>query len=432
MSDGENPSQANPKGESNVMNVQRRTVLKGMLGASALVAAPAILRAQSGPMKIGFLTVKTGPLAAGGIQMEQGLTVYLKERNNMLAGRPVQLFTGDSAGAPAVARTKMQEFVEKENIACLIGPLATAEALAIDDYIRDKQIPTLSVAAAEDMTQRKANPWFVRATATSAQCSYPMGDYAAKELGYKRAAMIADDIAYGHELNAGFQRAFEDAGGKVVQKLWSPLVTPDYGTYIGQLKDNVDVIFIGFAGSNGFKFFKQYKEYGKTKPLLGGQTAIDEALLQQMGDEAIGTVSACWYSAQIETPTNKKFVEGMNRDYKVDPGFYAAATYTNGAVLESALDKIGGKIEDKTALMAALRGSDKVETARGPVSFDKYGNVVGNVYIRKVEKKGGKLVNTVIKTYPNVSQFWTYDPDEFLKHPVYNRESWPGGKNVEP
>jgi branched-chain amino acid transport system substrate-binding protein len=432
MSDGENPSQANPKGESNVMNVQRRTVLKGMLGASALVAAPAILRAQSGPMKIGFLTVKTGPLAAGGIQMEQGLTVYLKERNNMLAGRPVQLFTGDSGGAPAVARTKMQEFVEKENIACLIGPLATAEALAIDDYIRDKQIPTLSVAAAEDMTQRKANPWFVRATATSGQCSYPMGDYAAKELGYKRAAMIADDIAYGHELNAGFQRAFEDAGGKVVQKLWSPLVTPDYGTYIGQLKDNVDVIFIGFAGSNGFKFFKQYKEYGKTKPLLGGQTAIDEALLQQMGDEAIGTVSACWYSAQIETATNKKFVEGMNRDYKVDPGFYAAATYTNGAVLESALNKIGGKIEDKTTLMAALRGSDKVETARGPVSFDKYGNVVGNVYIRKVEKKGGKLVNTVIKTYPNVSQFWTYDPDEFLKHPVYNRESWPGGKNVEP
>ena len=414
------------------MTVQRRTVLRGVLGASALVAAPALLRAQAGPMKIGFLTVKTGPLASGGIQMEQGLTLYLKERNNVLAGRPVQLFTGDSAGAPAVARTKKQEFVEKENIACLIGPLATAEALAIDDYIRDKQIPTLSVAAAEDMTQRKANPWFVRATSSSAQCSYPMGDYAAKELKYKRAAMIADDIAYGHELNAGFQRAFEDAGGKVVQKLWSPLVTPDYGTYIGQLKDNVDVIFIGFAGSNGFKFFKQYKEYGKIKPLLGGQTAVDEALLQQMGDEALGTISTCWYSAQIDTATNKKFVDGMNRDYKVDPGFYAAATYTNGAVLEAALQKIGAKIEDKTALMAALRASDKIETARGPVSFDKYGNVVGNVYIRKVETKGGKLVNTVVKTYPNVSQFWSYNPDEFMKSPVYNRESWPGGKNIEP
>ena len=208
------------------MSVHRRTVLTGMLGASALAAAPTILRAQGAPMKIGFLTVKTGLLASGGIQMEQGLTLYLKERNNVLAGRPVQLFTGDSGGAPAVARTKMQEFVEKENIACLIGPLATAEALAIDDYIRDKQVPTLSVAAAEDMTQRKANPWFVRATSSSAQCSYAMGDYAAKELGYKRAAMIADDLAYGHELNAGFQRAFEDAGGKVVQKLWPPLIRP--------------------------------------------------------------------------------------------------------------------------------------------------------------------------------------------------------------
>lgn len=414
------------------MTLKRRAVLQGMLGASALVAAPAILRAQAAPMKIGFLTVKTGPLASGGIQMEQGLTLYLKERNNMLAGRPVQLFTGDSAGAPAVARTKMQEFVEKENIACLIGPLATAEALAIDDYIRDKQVPTLSVAAAEDMTQRKANPWFVRATSTSAQCSYAMGDYAAKELKYKRAAVIADDIAYGHELNAGFQRAFEDAGGKVVQKLWPPLVSPDYGTYIAQIKQNVDVIFIGFAGSNGFKFFKQYKEYGGNKPILGGMTAIDESLLQQMGDDAIGVISTCWYSAQIDTPTNKKFVEGMNRDYKVDPGFYAAATYTNGAVLENALNKIGGKIEDKNALMAALRATDKIETTRGPVSFDKYGNVVGNVYIRKVEKKGSKLVNTVIKTYPNVSQFWTYNADEFLKQPVYNRESWPGNKNVEP
>ena len=414
------------------MSVHRRTVLTGMLGASALVAAPAILRAQGAPMKIGFLTVKTGPLASGGIQMEQGLALYLKERNNVLAGRPVQLFTGDSGGAPAVARTKMQEFVEKENIACLIGPLATAEALAIDDYIRDKQVPTLSVAAAEDMTQRKANPWFVRATSSSAQCSYAMGDYAAKELGYKRAAMIADDLAYGHELNAGFQRAFEDAGGKVVQKLWPPLISPDYGTYIAQLKQNVDVIFIGFAGSNGFKFFKQYKEYGGNTPILGGMTAVDESLLQQMGDEALGMISTCWYSAQIDSPTNKKFVDGMNRDNKVDPGFYAAATYTNGAVLEAALAKINGKIEDKNTLMAALRGSDKVETARGPVSFDKYGNVIGNVYIRKVEKKGGKLVNTVIKTYPNLSQFWTYDPDEFPKHPVYNRETWPGNKNVEP
>jgi branched-chain amino acid transport system substrate-binding protein len=413
------------------MALHRRTVLKGVGASAFAIGAPYVVRAQ-GPMRVGFLTVKTGPLASGGLQMEQGLTLYLKERNNTLAGRPVQLFTGDSAGAPAVARTKMQELVERDNIACLIGPLATAEALAIDDYIRDKQIPTLSVAAAEDMTQRKANPWFVRATSSSAQCSYAMGDYAAKELKYKRVAMIADDIAYGYELNAGFQRAFEDLGGKVVQKLWPPLNAPDYGTYIAQLKTDVDAIFIGFAGSNGLKFLRQYKEYGGKVPLLGGMTAIDESLLRQMGDEAIGSLSTCWYSAQLDNASNKKLVEGMQRDYKTDPGFYAAATYTNGAVLEAALKSIDAKIEDKAALMKALRNSKVEETCRGPVSFDKYGNVVGNVYIRRVEKKDGKLVNAVIKTYPNVSQFWTYDPDEFLKKPVYNRDNWPENKNIEP
>ena len=414
------------------MRIHRRTLLKGVAAAGLGIAAPAVLRAQTGPMRIGFLTVKTGPLASGGIQMEEGLILYLKERNNTLAGRPVELHTGDSAGAPAVARTKMQELVERDNISCLIGPLATAEALAIDDYIREKQIPTLSVAAAEDMTQRKANPWFVRATSTSAQCSYAMGDYAAKELKYKRVAMIADDIAYGYELNAGFQRAFEDAGGKVVQKMWPPLNAPDYGTYIAQLKPNVDAIFIGFAGSNGLKFLRQYKEYGGKTPLLGGMTAIDESLLKQMGDEAIGTLSTCWYSAQLDNPSNKKLVGDMERDYKVDPGFYAAATYTNAAVLETALKAIGGKIEDKDALVKALRTTDIQDTCRGPVKFDKYGNVVGNVYIRKVEKKNGKLVNAVIKTYPNVSQFWTYDPEEFLKHPVYNRETYPENKYLEP
>ena len=413
------------------MRVHRRTVLKGLAATGIGLSAPAIVLAQTGPMRIGFLTVKTGPLASGGIQMEQGLALYLKERNNMLAGRPVELHTGDSAGAPAVARTKMQELVERDNISCLIGPLATAEALAIDDYIREKRIPTLSVAAAEDMTQRKANPWFVRATSSSAQCSYAMGDYAAKELNYKRVAMLADDIAYGYELNAGFQRAFEDAGGKVVQKLWPPLNAPDYATYIAQLKPNVDAIFMGFAGSNGLKFLRQYKEYGGKTPLLGGMTAVDESLLKQMGDEAIGALSTCWYSAQLDNAPNQKLVAGMEREHKVDPGFYAAATYTNGAVLEAAIKSIDGKIEDKDALMKALRATNVQETCRGPVRFDQHGNVVGNIYIRRVEKKDKKLVNAVIKTYPNVSQFWTYNPDEFLKKPVYNRDTYPESKYLE-
>jgi len=244
-------------------------------------------------------------------------------------------------------------------------------------------------------------------------------------------AVIADDIAYGHEMCAGFQRVFEELGGKIVQKMFPPLTVPDYGTYLAQLKTNIDSIFLGFAGSNGFRYLRQFNEYGLRSKVIpvGGMTALDEAVLRNMGGEALGIRTSCWYSAEIENPLNQKFAEAFRAEAKYDPGFYAAATYTEAAVLQAALEAVKGKIEDKPAFMKALRAI-KVNTVRGPVSFDTYGNVVGNVYIRKVERKEGRLVNVVIQTYPTVSQFWTYKPEEFLKNPVYSRE-WPPAKNLE-
>src|SRR3954466_8526746 len=411
------------------MSFNRRRFVQTAGAVSLLNALP--VSAQSGPIRLGLMTVKTGPLASGGIDMERALTQYLNERNNTLAGRKVELIVADSGGVPAQTRTKIQEMVERDHIHLMIGPLDTASALASDDYIRQAQLLTLSVAAAEDMTQRKPNPWFTRGTSTSSQSAMPLADYAAKTLKYKRMAVIADDIAYGHEMCAGFMRVFEDAGGKVVQRMFPPLTVPDYGTYLAQLKSNVDGIFLGFAGSNGFRYLRQYNEYvlmSKVTP-VGGMTALDEAVLRNMGDEALGIITSCWYSAEIDNPINQKFANAFRAQWKYDPGFYAAATYTEAAVLEATLKQIKGNIEDKQAFMKAVR-SIKVDTCRGPVRFDQYGNVVGNVYIRKVARKEGRLVNSVIHTYPNVSQFWTYNKAEFLKNPVYSRD-YPPAKNLE-
>ena len=395
------------------------------VGSSLALSMASRARAQeSGPIRLGFLTVKTGPLAAGGIQMEQGLQLWLKQNGNKMAGRTIELFTADTGGVPANTRSKTQELVERNNVSAIIGPLAAFEALAIDDYTKEKNIPVFSVAAAEDITQRHPDPWFCRVTSSSAQCAQVLADYARKDLNYKRVATIGDDMAFGQEQNAGFQRVFEDAGGQTVQKLWPPLNAPDYGTFIAQFKD-VDAIFMSFAGSNGFRFFKQYKEYGGTTPIIGGMTAVDEAILQQMGPDAVGMVSTNWYSAQLDNPTNKVFVAGMQADYKVDPGYYAAGTYVAAQVMNAALGQIGGRIEDKQSFIKAVREGTYPDTVRGPVRFDQFGNVVGSVYIRKVEKKNGRLVNTVVKTYSDVSQFWTYDPAAFLKAPVYGRDSPP-------
>ncbi len=413
--------------------LNRRTFLAGTAAgtAAATLNFPAPAIAQAAPFKIGLLTVKTGPLAQGGIQMEQGIAAFLKEKGNTLGGVKVELLVADTGGNPAGAKTKAQEVIERDKVNVILGPLAAFELLAITDYVRDNATPLISLAAAEDVTQRKANPFVIRPSATSAQCCHVMGDYAAKELKYKRAATISEDFAFGYEQMAGFQRVFEDNGGKVVKKLWPPLVTPDYTPFIAQIKD-VDCVFNGFAGSNPVKFMRAYADLGLKGriPLLAGWTAMDDALLKSLGDEAVGVHSAAYYSAAFGSESNKRFVAAMAKDYNVLPGGYSAGMYVAGQCVEAAIQALGDKADDRKAFAEALHKVSLADTPRGPVKFDQYGNVIGDVFIRKCERKDGQLVNTVVKTYPNVSQFWTYEEKAFLASPVYGRDS-PPAKNLE-
>src|SRR6476646_2010753 len=355
-----------------VSRVGRRTLRKGAAGAAFAASLPMPAIAQNKPVKIGLLTVKTGPLAQGGIQMEQGTNLFLKDRNNMLAGRKVELLVGDTGGNPAGTKTKAQELIERDNVDMIFGPLAAFELLAISDYVAAHRTPILSLAAAEDMSQRKPNPYFVRASGTSAQNTHVLADYAAKELKYKTVITVSEDFAYGYEQMGGFQRVFEGAGGHVVKKLWPPIVTPDYTPYIAQLSG-------------------------------------DDALLKSFGDEAIGLVTASVFTSDLDTPVNKQFIAGMVRDTGAVPGLYAAGLYINGMIAEAALKTTDGNTDDKEALIKALRAVSLPDSPRGPFHFDHFGNVVGNVYIRRLERKDGKLVQTTIKTYQNVSQFWTFD-----------------------
>jgi len=401
--------------------LSRRSLVAGAAGAAIAARLPSPAIAEADPVRIGLLTIKTGPLAPAGIQMEQGTTLFLKDANHTMAGRKIKLLVADTGGNPAGAKTKAQELIERDNVDLIFGPLAAFELLAISSYVAGKKVPILSLAAAEDMTQRKPNPYFVRASATSAQAMHPLADFAATELKYKTVITVSDDFAFGYEQMGGFQRVFEDAGGRVVKKLWPPLVTPDYTPYLVQLGDG-DAVVQGFAGANPGKFMQQYKDAGLKLPLFGGEGAGDDALLKSFGDEAIGLISASPYTSDFDSPSNKKLVAAMARDYQNVPGLAVASLYINGMVAEAALEKTGGKTDDKDALIKALRAVSLDDTPRGPLHFDDLGNVVGNIFIRRCEKRDGKLVNATIKTYPNVSQFWTYDEKWFLAQPVYSRD----------
>jgi len=395
--------------------------------AQAIIATATLINvalAQTDePIRIGLMVVKTGPLAPGGIQMEQGLNVYLAEHDHRMAGRPVEVIVADTGGSPAVAKTKAQELVELHGVDAIIGPQAAYEVLAISDYIAEVGVPTLSIAAAEDITQRRQNGYFIRASASSAHAAHPMGHYAAVDRGFRRAATIGDDIAYGQEMVAGFQRVFEENGGQVVLKLWPPLNVAEYSAYIAQIRD-VDVVYMAFAGGNGLRFMRQYEEFGLQGaiPLLGGMTSADESLLHNMSTEALGVIVSSFYSAELDTPTNRGFVERMRSMYGVDPGLYAVTAYLEAMVLAAGIEQLDGRTDDKAALMAAMRGLTLQDSPRGIVRFDDFGNAIGNIYILEVRQRDGRLVNTPIKTYENVSQFWTYDPEEFLTQPVYSRD----------
>jgi branched-chain amino acid transport system substrate-binding protein len=405
-----------------------------LLGAVAASASPDLAQAQTDPLRVGFLTVRTGPLAAGGRQMEEGIQVFLKERNYTLAGRKVELIIADTGGNPVGAKTKTQELVERNKVHVIIGPLATFEALAIDDYIKEARVPliTPTSAAQNDLAQQKRSDYVLHAVGTAAQPMHVLGEYAAKKLGYKRVSTIADDFTYGHEGEAGFQHAFEDNGGKVVQKLWSPLNAVDYGSYLGEIKQNVDAVYAGFAGANGLRFLRQFSEYG-LKPkiaVLGNPTCVDEGVLKNMGDEALGVVTASWYASTIDTPDNKRFVQAVLDEYKVVPGFYTAGTYTAGLFLEEALKQINGKFEDNAAFLRALHNVRLTRGPMGPIRLDEFGKPILTIYVRKVERKDGVLVNTIVETVPDVSQFWKYDPKQFMASPTYSRD-YPTSKNLE-
>jgi branched-chain amino acid transport system substrate-binding protein len=407
--------------------VSRRALLAGTAAgaAAALTRFPAPAIAQAEPFRLGLLTVKTGPLAQGGIQMEQGVLTYLKEVNYTIGGRKVDFVSADTGGNPAGTKTKAQELIERDKVDVILGPLAAFEMYAINDYVRDQKMPTLCLAGADNLTQRTPNPYLLRASATSSQAMQPMGHYAATELKLKRAVTIVEDFAFGYEQMGGFQAAFQADGGCVVNKLWPPLVTPDYTPYVAQIAD-CDVVCQGFAGSNPLRFMKAYANAGLKYPVVTGETGGDDALLKSYGEEAIGLVSCVPYTLDLEADANHRFVEGMLKNYDTIPGQYAAIMYVSCQVVDAGLKAAGGDASNREKFMAALKAVDLTDTPRGPLKFDHLNNVVGTFYVRRLGTEGAKyglkLWNKTIKTYENVSQFWTWPEQEFLAHPVYSRD----------
>ncbi len=396
-----------------------------LITVAIAMAIPGTALAQ-GPIRIGFISPLSGAIAAAGKDMYSGCELYWQETGWQMAGRKVEVILEDNEGLPATAITKARKLVENDRVHMLAGIILSNVAYALVPYVEAQGIPTIyPINSADDLTQRKRPKWLIRTGFSAGGNMHPFGEYAAKTLGYKRVVTIGLDYAFGWETVGGFHKSFEDSGGQVVQKLWVPLNVQDYAPYLAQVRKDADAVFVVALGRWTLLFAKQYAASGLKDrlPLIAGGTYTDEHILPQLGDESIGVVSAHHYSAALETPANQRFRAAFEKAYSRLPSFYSENCYTGARVVNEAVKAVGGKAEDRAALMAALRKVEITDAPRGPVKMDPYGNPTQNIYIRRVEKNAeGKLQNTVIYTYPNVSQFWKYDPQKFLEQPVYSRD----------
>ena len=381
-----------------------RTITR-ILGLAGLIAALDVAPAAAqAPIKIGFLSPMSGAIAQAGKDMYSGCELYWQERGMQIAGRKLEVILEDTEGQPATAVSKLRKLVDSDRVNLIAGVILSNVAYALVPPIEAAGIPSIyPINSAEDLTQRKRPKWLIRTGFSAGGNMHPFGEYAAKTLKYKKVVTIGLDYAFGWETVGGFHQAFEDNGGEIIQKLWVPLNIQDYAPYLAQVKRDADAVFVVALGRWTVLFAKQYADSGLKGriPLIANGTYSDEHVLSQLGDESIGVISAHHYSAALETPANRKFRAAFEKAYNRVPSFYSENCYTGARVIEEAVKAVNGRVEDRAALMAALRKVEIGDAPRGPIKIDPYGNPTQNIYIRKVERVNGELFNVEFATVPN-------------------------------
>ena len=411
--------------------MDRRNFLTSSAALSGLAVFGSFQKALAqgtGPIKIGLLTPLTGVVASGGKEIVEGFNLYWDQVGKKAGGREVQIFIEDDGSNPDIALQKARKLTEQTKVDFLVGDLLANTGLAVAEYAKTTGIPYfIPVIAADDLTQRARIPNVLRVAGyTASQMPRPLADYAYKKLGYRNIITISQDYTFGHEQCGGFAQVFTELGGNIVAQHWNPLNTQDFSPYLAQIQAaKPDAVFAMETGADASRFIQQWSNFGlKGKiALLGAQNATDQSVIRTLGDEAAGIISSAHFAEGNDSPATKKFVDEYNAAYKHLPSIYGFSHYSAALWLAQAINAVNGNVEDRPKFLAAVREVVLTTSPLGrPVHLDKYGNPIYDVFIRDVVKRpDGKYWNVPIATYPEVSQFWTYDPEEYMKQPPYSR-----------
>jgi branched-chain amino acid transport system substrate-binding protein len=368
--------------------------------AALLCSIPDPHAAAQAPLKIGALGPLTGGAAVVGTGEVNGIKLRLKQLDNQIAGRKVELLVEDDASDPATGLTKAQKLIERDQVEIFLGPLLSHVVLAVQDYVGQKGVPQLTFVA-QPPEAAKYPTTFVPSW-NAVQIGRIFGDYAAKKLGHKRVVIVSSQYVFGKRVSDGFREGFTAAGGTIVKEIYPPLGTPDFAPFLGGLPA-ADAVFSFFPGADAVKYVKARQEFGLEKtPLLAIASTVEGMLLPAQGDAALGALAIGHYLEDFSIPANREFVEAYTKEYGKPPlGYYPALGYTLVQILEDALKRTGGR-SGRAELVEAIKRVD-VASPQGRFRFDPAKRFpIIDYYITRVVKKDGKPVHELVDTLKEV------------------------------
>ena len=375
-----------------------------LLAVSAIAAAAAVVPAQAEEtVKIGLILPMTGGQASTGKQIDNAIKLYMQQKGETVAGKKIEIILRDDAAVPDNTKRLAQELIVNEKVNVIAGFGVTPAALAAAPLATQAKVPEIVMAAGTSIITERS-PYIVRTSFTLPQSSTIIGDWAVKN-GIKKVATLTSDYAPGNDALASFKEHFVAGSGEIVEEVKVPLANPDFAPFLQRMKDaKPDAMFVFVPAGQGGNFMKQYAERGLDKSgirVIGPGDVMDDDLLNNMGDAALGAVTAHLYSAAHPSQINKEFVAAYKKAFNNRPGFMAVGGYDGIHLIYEALKKTGGDATgDK--LIAAMKGM-KWESPRGPISIDpETRDIVQNIYIRKVEKVDGELYNVEFATFEAV------------------------------
>jgi branched-chain amino acid transport system substrate-binding protein len=367
------------------------------IGTSAAVAQESV--------KLGMINEYSGQFADTGNQIDHGLSLYMKQHGDTIAGKKLEIIRKDTGGiAPDIAKRLAQELVVRDNADIFGGFSLTPNALAAADIsAQAKKFMVVMNAATSIITEK--SPYITRTSSTVPQLNYTLGQWAAKN-GIKTAYTMVSDYGPGIDAETWFQKGFKEGGGEVVGAVRFPVANPDFSAFIQAAKDkNPDAIYIWIpGGAQPAAVGKALAERGinpaKTK-ILGQDALAFESALQSMGDTGLGIITVSDYDYNHQSPMNREFVKAYNDEFHRNPDIFSIGGYDGAHLIYAALEKTGGKA-DGDSLIAAAKGMGW-ESPRGPIKIDPdTRDIVQTVYIRRVEKTPDGLRNVEIDSVPNV------------------------------